>query len=127
MTLGSEGRWLCCVALVMMVVLEGCRRRPAKPNPAPAPPEDPPAAVTPTSSAPVEASPSGKTAPAIPPSAQVANPAAIKAAILKYYQTQGRFPNDWDALVKQQYLPVVPRTASGQPVDFREFMRHHSL
>lgn len=112
-------------ALICLLLATSCRERPAKANPTPPPasvpgvPKAPPVAATPGGN------PAAPTAP-LPASAQVANPAPIKAAVMKYYQTEGRFPNDWETMVKQKYLPAVPKTVSGQPADFREFMRHHA-
>jgi hypothetical protein len=108
------------------LLLTSCRERPAKANVKVPPPATAPAETKPPAAAP-GAGPAAPASPAIPASAQVANPGPIKAAVMKYYQTEGRFPNDWETLVKQKYLPAVPKTASGQPADFRAFMRHHSL
>ena len=115
-------------ALIHMLLLTSCRERPAKAGVTSPPPASVPAE---TKVLPVPGLVGGNSAataiPDIPANAQAANPGPIKAAVMKYYQTEGRFPNDWETLVKQKYLPTVPRTASGQPVDFRAFMRHNAL
>lgn len=113
-------------ALMCLLLATSCRERPAQATTTPPPASVPAAPQAPPAAAPLGGNPGAPTAQ-IPASAQVANPAPIKAAVLKYYQTEGRFPNDWETMVKQKYLPAVPKTASGQPADFREFMRHHAL
>lgn len=114
-------------ALLPMLLLTSCRERPAKANATTTPVSVPAETKAPPVPGPAGGNPAATAAQDIPANAQAANPAPIKAAIMKYYQTEGRFPNDWETLVKQKYLPTVPKTASGQPVDFRAFMRHHSL
>jgi hypothetical protein len=111
---------------LVLVLLASCRERPAKANQPTPPPASAPAGPQPPAAA-TGASPAAPGSPDIPANAQVANPGPIKAAVMKYYQTEGRFPNDWETLVKQKYLPALPKTASGQPADFRAFMRHHGL
>lgn len=117
---------LALLVLIHLFLATSCRERPAKTAVTSPPPASLPAE---TKALPVPAggNPAATATQDIPANAQVANPGPIKAAVMKYYQTEGRFPNDWETLVKQKYLPTVPKTASGQPVDFRAFMRHHSL
>jgi hypothetical protein len=53
------------------------------------------------------------------------NPKEVKAAIDKYFERFGNFPNNWQELIKAKMLTTVPvGESSGKPVDFRQCMQY---
>ena len=46
----------------------------------------------------------------------------LKLAIERYFNESGRAPETWMDLVKKGYLTSVPLDASGNPLNFRQFL-----
>jgi len=85
----------------------------AKAEAAPQTPEaPPPVAETPA--------PTVNTGPSRP--GEPANPKQLKAAVDRYFDTQGSFPSSWQDLIRVKLITSAPMGKNGKPLDYREYM-----